>query len=66
MQFTMVKCLIKKKEVKIQPESTTMALTSVDTFIKPDKQPAKKKRAKNQRKFDELYTEWGCLVQRFD
>jgi len=57
----MDKCLIKKKEVKIEPESTAMALTSVDTLTKPDKPPAKK-RAENQRKFNELCMERGCLV----
>jgi len=39
----MEKSLIKKKEVKIQLDSTAMALTSPDTLIKPDKPPAKKK-----------------------
>jgi hypothetical protein len=57
MQFVLVKCLIRKKEVKIRSESIAMALTSVDTFIKPDEPPEKKK-DKNQRKFDELYLEW--------
>jgi hypothetical protein len=30
--FIMAKCLIKKKEVKMQPESTTMTVSSVDIY----------------------------------
>jgi hypothetical protein len=41
MQSIMVKILIRRKEFKIQPESTAISLTSVQTFIKPDQPPAK-------------------------
>jgi hypothetical protein len=44
IQFIAVKFLIGKKEVKIQPESTAMALSSVDTFINPDEPRAKEKK----------------------
>jgi len=48
MQFIMVKCLIRKKEIKIQQESIAMALTGVDTFIKPDETLEKKKDKKSK------------------
>ena len=44
----MVKCLIRKKEIKIQQESIAMALTGVDTFIKPDETLEKKKDKKSK------------------
>jgi len=49
MQFIMVKCLIRKKEIKIQPESITVALTSVDTFIKLDEPPEMKEKDKHSK-----------------
>jgi len=46
LQVIMDKYLIKKKEVKIQPGNTAMALISVDTLIKPDKPLAKNKKGR--------------------
>jgi hypothetical protein len=58
----MGKFLIREVEVITEPECTTMAWTSVTSYVEQDKTRAKKQKKitkVNHKKYDEAYREWG-------
>lgn len=59
VQFRLDKFLIRKKEVKKEPDATEMASASVAGYTKPDEPPWGGGSKLNQGKYDEAYMGWG-------